>query len=275
MGTRIKGSSERTPKPLVKVGSRPILWHLMKYYAHFGHTEFILCLGYGAGAIKNFFLRYDQRMSSDFVLTGGNTVELLERDIADWRITFVDTGLHSNVGERLRRVRDHLDGDDMFLANYADGLTDLDLTSYVDSFKKRMKTACFVSVPVPHTFHMVHADAEQHATKLEAVTDSAVRINGGFFVLRKEIFDVLRVNEELVVQPFERLMAQRQLLAVPYSGFWRSMDTFKDKMQLDELLTRGRGPWQVWCEGYDSLHAAGADKPRITSVVKPKLLRNV
>jgi glucose-1-phosphate cytidylyltransferase len=219
----------------------------MKYYAHFGHKEFILCLGHGAAAIKDFFLRYDQRVSSDFVLSGGGRqTDLLDRDIEDWRITFVDTGLHSNVGERLRRVRHHLDGEDMFLANYADGLTDLDLTAYVDAFNKRKKVASFLSVPAPHTFHIVHADAENHATKLEHVTESSVRINGGFFVLRKEIFECLMPGEELIIEPFQRLMANKQLLAVPYNGFWRNMDTFKDKMQLDEVLAQGNGPWQVW-----------------------------
>jgi glucose-1-phosphate cytidylyltransferase len=247
MGTRLKDYSERLPKPLVEVGSRPILWHLMKYYAHYGHKEFILCLGHGAVAIKDFFLKYDQRVSSDFVLSeGGHRTDLLDRDIEDWRITFVDTGLQSNVGERLRLVRDHLGGDEMFLANYADGLTDLDLTAYVDTFAKRKKVACFVSVPAPHTFHIVHSDGEQHATKLEHVTESSVRINGGFFVFRKEIFEFLEPGEELVMQPFQRLMARRQLLAVPYDGFWRNMDTFKDKMQLDEILAQGRGAWQVW-----------------------------
>jgi glucose-1-phosphate cytidylyltransferase len=249
MGTRLKDYSERIPKPLVEVGPRPILWHLMKYYAHYGHKEFILCLGHGAVAIKDFFLKYDQRVSSDFVLSGGGRqTHLLDRDIEDWKITFVDTGLHTNVGERLRRVREHLEGEEMFFANYADGLTDLDLNGYVESFQKRKKVACFVSVPAPHTFHIVHNDPEGHATKLEHVSESTVRINGGFFLLRKEIFEVLMPGEELIIEPFQRLMANKQLLAVPYNGFWRNMDTFKDKMQLDEVLAQGRAPWQVWAK---------------------------
>jgi glucose-1-phosphate cytidylyltransferase len=219
----------------------------MKYYAHFGHKDFVLCLGYGAAAIKNFFLKYDECVSNDFVLSAsGKQVELLDQDIADWRITFVDTGLHSNIGERLRRVRKFLADDEMFLANYADGVCDLDLGAYVDSFKKRDKIASFVSVPAPHTFHIVHADAENNATKLEHVAQSTVRINGGFFALRREIFDYMRPGEELVLEPFTRLIEKRQLLAVPYDGFWRNMDTFKDKMQLDELVAQGRVPWQVW-----------------------------
>ena len=248
MGTRLRDYSEQIPKPLVEVGSRPILWHLMKYYAHYGHKDFILCLGWGATAIKNFFLKYDECITNDFVLSeGGRAVELLHRDIDDWRITFVDTGLNSNIGERLRRVRGHLVGEDMFLANYADGLADLDLERYVASFSKRDDVvASFVSVPAPHTFHIVHADAEDMAVKIELVTQSPVRINGGFFVFRQQIFEELRPGEELVVEPFQRLMAKRQLLAVPHDGFWRNMDTFKDKMQLDELVAQGRIPWQVW-----------------------------
>jgi glucose-1-phosphate cytidylyltransferase len=247
LGTRLRDNNvEGLPKPLVEVGSRPILWHLMKYYAHYGHKEFILCLGHGATAIKDFFLKYDQCISSDFVLSGGSKIELLDRDIQDWRITFVDTGLHSNVGERLRCVREFIGNDEMFLANYADGLSDLNLDAYIENFRTRNKTASFISVPAPHSFHIVHADAEQHAVRLELVTSSSVRINGGFFAFRKDIFEYMRPGEELVLEPFQRLIDLKQLLVVQHDGFWRSMDTFKDRIQLNDLLTRGQGPWQVW-----------------------------
>ena len=244
---RLRDYSDQIPKPLVDVGSRPILWHLMKYYAHYGHKDFILCLGHGAAAIKNYFLKYDECASNDFVYSdGGKTLELLSRDIHDWRITFVDTGLQSTIGERLRQVRSHLAGEEMFLANYADGLSDLDLDTYVANFKARKKVACFLAVPAPHTFHIVHADADQHVTALEHVSRSAVRINGGFFVLRQEIFDSMNPGEELVLEPFTRLMERRELLSLAYDGFWQNMDTFKDKIQLDEMLSQGRAPWRVW-----------------------------
>jgi glucose-1-phosphate cytidylyltransferase len=247
LGTRLRDYSDQIPKPLVEVGSRPILWHLMKYYAHFGHKDFILCLGHGAAAIKSFFLKYDECVSNDFVLSkGGREVKLLNKDIEDWRITFVDTGLHSNVGQRLGLVRQHLAGEDMFLANYADGVSDLDLHGYVESFRKRGKVASFISVPAPHTFHIVQSDAENHAVRLELVAQSQVRINGGFFAFRNEIFDYLKPGEDMVIEPFQRLMAERQLLATPFDGFWQNMDTFKDKMQLDEMVAQGRIPWQVW-----------------------------
>jgi glucose-1-phosphate cytidylyltransferase len=246
-GMRLRDYSDQIPKPLVEIGSRPVLWHLMKYYAHFGHKEFVLCLGHGGSAIKNYFLNYDERVLNDFVYAeGGRKIDLLGKDIHDWRISFVDTGLNSSIGERLRRVRPFLDGEEVFLANYADGLSDLDLTSYTEAFVASGKVACFLSVPAPHTFHIVHADAQHYVTKLEHVARSNVRINGGFFALRRSIFDHMNEGEELVIEPFARLMEKRQLLAVPYDGFWRNMDTFKDKVQLDELVARGPGPWQLW-----------------------------
>lgn len=249
-GMRLREYSERIPKPLVEIGPRPILWHLMKYYAHFGHKDFVLCLGYGADAIKKYFLEYNECVSNDFVLSeGGRRIELLKRDIDDWRITFADTGPHSNIGQRLRAVRRHLEGEDVFLANYSDGLANLKLDSYLDYFEKRGKIASFVSVAAPHTFHIVEADAEHHVLKLEAVGRSVVRINGGFFAFRREIFDHLKDGEDLVLEPFDRLIALRQLLAYPFDGFWRNMDTFKDKQQLDELFAQGDPPWQIWHEG--------------------------
>jgi glucose-1-phosphate cytidylyltransferase len=246
-GMRLRDYSDTIPKPLVEIGLRPILWHLMKYYAHFGHKDFILCLGHGGNAIKNYFLKYDECVSNDFVFSeGGRKVDLLKRDIDDWRITFVDTGLHSSVGQRLRGVRRHLEGEELFLANYADALTDLDLRTYVDNFIKSGKIGCFVSVAAPHTFHIVETDPDHNVLKLEAVGQSRVRINGGFFAFRTQIFDHIREGEDLVIEPFERLMAERQLLAYPFDGFWRNMDTFKEKQNLDDMMTQGKTPWQVW-----------------------------
>jgi len=247
LGTRLRDYSEQIPKPLVEVGSRPILMHLMRYYAHFGHKEFILCLGHKGSAIKNYFRNYDECLYNDFVYSsGGSDIKLLKKDIDDWKITFVDTGERSSIGERLRRVRQYIEPDEMFLANYSDAVTDLNLKDYVDSFVARKKIACFVSVRVPQTFHVVHADSEGHANGLEFVGDSPIRINGGYFVLRREIFDYMNPGEELVVEPFKRLMAKQELLAVPHDGFWRSMDTFRDKTELDELMLKGPAPWQRW-----------------------------
>ena len=247
LGMRLRDYSDQIPKPLVEVGQRPILWHLMRYYAHFGHTEFILCLGHGAPKIKDYFLHYDECSTNDFVMSGGGTkIDLLGKDIADWTITFVDTGKKSLIGERLRQVRPFLGDDEYFLANYADGLSDLPLDRYIDDFVARGTTACFLSVPAPHTFHIVHADEQNHVTLMEHVGRSPVRINAGFFALHRSIFDVIEPGDELVLEPFDRLIQQRQLLAIPYDGFWRNMDTFKDKVQLDEIDGAGDAPWKVW-----------------------------
>jgi glucose-1-phosphate cytidylyltransferase len=247
LGTRLRDYSDQIPKPLVEVGSRPIMMHMMRYYAHYGHKEFILCLGHKGSTIKNYFRNYDECSFNDFVYEdGGKRVELLNRDTADWRITFVDTGQRSTIGERLRQVRKYLEPDEMFLANYSDALTDLDLGKYVADFRARGKVASFLSVRVPQTFHIVKADAEGYAQGLEHVGDSPIRINGGYFALRREIFDYMNPGEELVMEPFHRLIAKKQLLAVPYDGFWRSMDTFRDKTELDDVLAKGPAPWQPW-----------------------------
>jgi glucose-1-phosphate cytidylyltransferase len=143
-------------------------------------------------------------------------------------------------------VRKYVEPDEVFLANYSDGLSNLNLDNHIQKFLERRKTACFLSVRVPQTFHIVHARPDGTAHKLEFVGDSPIRINGGFFVLRREIFDYMNEGEELVVEPFQRLMAKQELVAVPYDGFWRNMDTFRDKIELDELVMGGRAPWQLW-----------------------------
>jgi glucose-1-phosphate cytidylyltransferase len=247
MGARLRDYSDQIPKPLVEVGQRPILWHLMKYYSHYGHRDFIVCLGHGGQKIKQYFLNYDESATNNFVLSnGGKQVELLSTDIHDWTITFVDTGLTATVGERLRLVEPYLGSDEYFLANYADALSDLPLDGYVDSFIERGTIGCFLSVPAPHTFHIVHADQDQYVQALEHISESRVRINAGFFVFRRDVFEYMRPNEELVIETFQRLIDKRELLAVPYDGFWQNMDTFKDKMLLDEIYARGNPPWQVW-----------------------------
>ncbi len=244
---RLRDYNERLPKPLIDVGPRPIVWHLMKYYAHYGHREFILCLGHGGRAIKEYFLTYDESTTNDFVLSnGGKSVDYLSRDLDDWKITFVDTGINSLIGERLRRVREHVGDDPWFLANYADGLCDLELDSYIVEAMKRDKIATFITVPAPHTFHIVHSDSDQHVEQLKLVAESTVRCNAGFFVFKSEIFDYLEPGDELVDRPFTRLIGERQLIAIPHDGFWRNMDTFKDKVLLDEIESAGRPPWRVW-----------------------------
>ena len=247
MGLRLREYSENVPKPLVPIGDAPVMWHLMKYYAHYGHKDFILCLGHKAESIKRFFLNYNEALSSDFVLSdGGRKVQLLDTDFAKWKITFVDTGAKSLVGERLLAVREHVKGEEMFLANYVDGLTDINLNMVIDRFIASKKTACFVSVPPTQTFHLVETDDEAQVTKIDHAGTSNTWINGGYFVMKQNIFDYLRPGEDLVDQPFQRLITARQLITIKHRGFWACMDTFKERQQLEDLWSKGAAPWQVW-----------------------------
>ena len=216
LGMRMRSGVDSAPKPMVTIGDRPLLWHVMRYYAHFGHTDFILCLGYGGAAVKEYFLHYDETLSNDFVLTkGGQQIELLDSDISDWKITFVDTGLDATIGERLRRVRPHLEDDEVFLANYADVLTDAPLDKIVDHVIASDVTASLLAVPPQASFHMVEFGTDSRVTGLRSAADLNVWINGGYFVLRPEIFDVLHEGEDLVGDAFPRLAAVRQAAGDP------------------------------------------------------------
>lgn len=246
-GLRLREASERIPKPMIAVGNRPILLHLMKYYAHHGHTDFILCLGYQAQAIKEFFLHYDEALSNDFVLSeGGRSVELLNKDIDNWRITFVDTGLQATVGERLRAVRRHLGDDEMFLANYGDQLSNAPLPDVIDRLRTNGKVASFLAVRPTYSTHVISLNEDDSVAKVDAMDSVGLWINGGFFVMRTEIFDYIEAGEDLVNEPFQRLIDAGKLSAYRYDGFWQPMDTLKDKQVLDGLFETGRAPWAVW-----------------------------
>lgn len=247
LGTRLREHSATIPKPLVNIGVRPIIWHLMRWYAHYGHRDFVLALGYHGEMVRDYFLHYNECLSNDFTLSdGGRKVELHSRDLDDWRITFVDTGLHSNIGQRLLRVRQHLAGEPVFLANYSDGLSDLPLDRMIADFEARQVVASFAAVRPATSFHAVRLDDTGLVTDIGPLDEQAAAINGGFFILRQSIFDYIREGEELVEQPFARLIAQRQLAAYPYTGFWRAMDTFKDKIAFDRMESHGDCPWMVW-----------------------------
>jgi glucose-1-phosphate cytidylyltransferase len=252
MGTRMREYSEAIPKPLVQIGYRPILWHVMKYYAHYGYKDFVLCLGYKADAIKKYFLQYDECLSNDFVLSGGGKgIELLARDIDDWKITFTDTGLTSNIGQRLKAVEKYLQDEDIFLANYSDGLSDLPLNSVIETLKKSGKTACFVSVKPRATFHMIQTDIHGVVKQIDHIGKSGARINGGYFIFRRQIFDYIRNGEELVEEPFHRLIAEGRLIAYDHTGFWACMDTFKEWQELEDMFGRGIAPWAIWDKAHN------------------------
>jgi glucose-1-phosphate cytidylyltransferase len=250
LGMRIREVGENVPKPMVTIGYRPILWHVMKYYAHFGHKDFVLCLGYRGDVIKNYFLNYSECVSNDFVLSeGGKKVELMKSDIHDWKITFVETGITSNIGQRLKAVERYVRNEPEFLANYSDGLTDLLLPVQVNHFRQSSAIASFVSVKPNLSYHLVSVADGGRVTDIRDIRSAPIRINGGFFIFRSEIFDYLRDGEELVREPFQRLIQARRLCAYEHHGFWMSMDTFKDRQQLEEIYAAGGAPWEVWNGG--------------------------
>lgn len=255
LGLRIR-DAENIPKPLVQIGYRPVLWHVMKYYAHYGHKDFILCLGYGADEIKKYFLNYSECASNDFVLScGGRKVELFNSDIHDWRITFADTGINANIGQRLKAVEPYLQDEEEFLASYSDGLTDLPLPRQIEHFRQQDRIASFLCVLPNLTYHVVSLEpGSSIVSGVHAINNGSVRINGGYFIFKKGIFNYIGEREELVLEPFQRLMQEKQLVGYSYDGFWAGMDTFKDKQQLESLWSSGAAPWQVWrtTNGHDA-----------------------
>jgi glucose-1-phosphate cytidylyltransferase len=246
-GVRMGEETRLIPKPMIEIGGRPILWHIMRYYSMWGYDEFILCLGYKGEAIKQFFLSYNGALLNDFVLdrdAAETKLELLSRDLDKWRITFVDTGLNATIAERLKAVDPYLGDDESFLATYGDGLTDAPLPHVVDTFHESNKTAMFLSVHPQFNAHMVSTDANGNVTSVEDMSRSDVRINGGFFVLKREIMDMIEPGHELVEETFERLIAEQELVAYPYDGFFGPMDTIKDRQRLETLHDSGEAPWR-------------------------------
>jgi len=244
---RLREFSESIPKPMVPIGYRPIMWHVMKYYAHFGHKDFILCLGHGADAVKRYFLQYDECLSNDFVLSqGGKQIDLISSDIQDWNITFAYTGVNSNIGQRLKAVEKYLEGEEVFLANYSDGLTDMHLPSQIDHFLAFDKMASCICVTPPLSYHIVSFGNDDYIEKIEGMSRTNMRVNGGYFIFKKDIFRYINPEEELVVEPFQRLIKEGLLVGYKHDGYWECMDTFKDKQRLDEMYARGEAPWEIW-----------------------------
>ena len=247
LGMRMREDAASAPKPMAMIGDRPLLWHVMRYYAHFGHTEFILCLGYGAAAVKDYFLRYDETLSNDFSLAmDGRDVRLFSTDITDWNITFIDTGLGSSIGERLMRVRKYVEDEPMFLANYADTLTDAPLPEMIERFRSTTAVASLLAVPVQSTHHVIDISSGDQVSRVRPIRELMQWENGGYFILRPEIFSTLREGEDMVPHAFDRLLPDRRLIAQRYTGFWRAADTFKDRAELEQLYHSARCPWMLW-----------------------------
>ncbi len=264
-GLRIRDYDHQVPKPMVPVGYRPILWHIMRWYAHHGHRDFILCLGHGADAIKRYFLEYDESVTNDFVLSprsGSRSgrrsvdasrqhdVDLVTDDTSDWSIGFVDTGKNANIGERLTAVRPYLGDDEWFLANYADGLSDVpmpEMIEHVQEAHARNGTlATFARVRPSQTFHCVNSDDDGTVRSIAEVGGRDLWINGGFFCLHRDFFNHLDEGEDLVGDALPKLIPFGRLTSWRHEGFFAAMDTFKEQQQLANMHAEGIAPWEVW-----------------------------
>jgi glucose-1-phosphate cytidylyltransferase len=245
LGTRIREYSEAVPKPMIPIGHQPILWHVMQYYSQYGHRDFVLCMGYKANVIKDFFLDYKPEVYADCVVSGhGSSVELLGERQDDWRVALIDTGIWRGIGERLWAVREHVAGEEMFLANYSDGLTDVNLDDMVERFRTSGKVACFLAVRPPLSFHLADIDEGGRVRGLCSSDRADIWINGGYFLMRPEVFDYMREGEDLVLEPFRRLIEADQLMAYKHTGFWRAMDTLRDRQVLEDMTEHGQMPWR-------------------------------
>lgn len=225
LGLRLRGVTGVVPKPMVPVGGRPLLWHIMQYYAHFGHRDFVLCVGHQADVIKRYFGRGAFRAEG-------------------WTVTFVDTPPEASIGERFFAVRDRID-DEVFLANYGDTVTDVQLPDLIQAHRESGKVASLLSVRPNYTFNVVTTDGSSRVSGFQDIADSGIRINGGYFVFQPSIFDYIEEGEDLP-EMFVRLIAADELVAYAYDGFWAPMDTLKDKERLEALVMNGGSVWQVW-----------------------------
>lgn len=248
-GTRLKEQTDMVPKPLIEIGGKPILWHIMKLYSHHGFNHFILCLGYLGEKIKEFFLHYNDWRHTDLRVelggTGGAQVEYLPRNAERWTIVFAETGKETNTGGRIKRIERYIRGDE-FLATYGDGVADIDLRRLLTYHREKGKIGT-VSVLHPVSgYGILDFEPDHTIVHFQEKPRLDIWINGGFFVFNRRIFDYLTDNSVLEKEPFERLAKERQLAAYPHPGFWASMDTYKDFQELNHLWLRGNAPWKVW-----------------------------
>ncbi|MEK6730714.1 MAG: glucose-1-phosphate cytidylyltransferase [Pseudomonadota bacterium] len=250
-GTRIRGVVENIPKPMIPVGAFPILWHIMKYYACWRHKEFVLCLGYQADVIKDFFRNYKAHMCDYTVFLGDSKrVEYHgKHDEADWQVTLAETGLNAMTGVRIKRIKKYIAEDEHFMLTYGDGVGDVDLDKLLAFHLSHGKILTMTGVHPPGRFGELMSDAKGLVTEFnEKPQSTGGCINGGFFVCRREIFDYLSDDESLVFEqePIKKLVADRQMMLYEHGGFWQPMDTYREYSLLNGLYDAGKAPWVIW-----------------------------
>ncbi len=250
-GTRIRGVDDNLPKPMIPVGRFPILWHIMKYYAQWGHNQFILCLGYKGQVIKDFFMNYEAH-TNDFTITLGNSKSIKyhnKHSESDWEVTLAETGLNSMTGARLKKVQKYLAGEEDFMFTYGDGIGNIDIDKLIQFHLSHGKIMTVTGVRPPGRFGELVSDNHGNVTEFnEKPQTSEGRISGGFFICSKEIFKYLPDKDDLVFEqePMRQLVRDGEMMAYEHDGFWQPMDTYRDYILLNELYEKGKAPWVVW-----------------------------
>ena len=248
-GTRLKEETEYRPKPLVEIGGKPILWHIMKIYSHQGFKDFVLCLGYKGNMIKEYFLNL-REMSHDFMLNLENKEKMClnENDALTGTVYFVDTGLNNMTGSRIAQIKKYIGDDEDFFLTYGDGVGDIDLNKLYEYHKKKGKIVTITSVKPPYKFGLMEINEEGLITKFDEKPERVdAQVNGGFMVLNKRVFDYLSEDENCVLEkePLKKLVQDGQLVAYEHEGFWKCMDTQKHVNELNKIHDQG-APWKIW-----------------------------
>lgn len=245
-GTRISEESHLKPKPMIEIGEKPILWHIMKIYSHFGFNDFIICLGFKGYMIKEYFSNYFLHMSDVTFDMATNSIEVHHKNVEPWRVTLVDTGAESMTGGRVKRIAPYIDG--TFMLTYGDGVSNVDIAALAEFHKKHGKEATVTSVQPSGRFGAINLDSQDCVVSFqEKPAGDGAWINGGFFVLEPSV--LYRIDGDLTIfekEPLEGLARDNQLVARKHHGFWKPMDTLRDKTQLEELWNSGRAPWKLW-----------------------------
>lgn len=245
-GTRISEESVLCPKPMIEIGNRPILYHIMKIYSAHGINDFIICCGYKGFAIKKYFADYFLHTSDITIDIAHNNIEVHQKRSEPWKITMIDTGLDTMTGGRLLRVKEYI-GNNTFCLTYGDGLSDVNITSLIENHKKHKKLATVTTVQNPGRFGAIAFNNDQVIGFQEKPKGDGAWINGGFFVLEPEVFDLLKDDQTIWEQePLQHLAATGQLMTFKHSGFWSAMDTLRDKKHLEELWDSKKAPWKIW-----------------------------
>ncbi len=246
-GTRLGEHGASVPKALIEIGEQPVIWHLLKIYAHYGFDDFVLCLGFLSDKIKRFFIER-QWLNADFTIDANSNQSLLEMNKAfeNWRVTFAETGLETNTGGRLKKVQKYLVGEETFFVTYGDGLANINLDELLRFHKSHGKIATLTAVHPRTNFGIIKLDGENLVSEFHEKPVMNEWINGGFFVFNREIFDYLDENCILEREPLERLAQEKQLAAFPHEKFWKCVDTYKDNIEFNELWNEGKADWKVW-----------------------------